>query len=141
MSPQPPKPRNPILLVALALLIAAPSLWFGAGIYFRGEQVDGEVVDLSFTQTVNKGCSPTVAYEVDGQAHRWTSDITTAPCEFEVGDAVTLYYWPDAPADPYLPSMARLVLWPGLPLLIASILVWVAVRRPPGPGSRPRETA
>jgi hypothetical protein len=125
--------RKPSVAAAIAMIvggsvITVTCLWLGAEVYLVGETASGRVVHIDYSQTVNRPCAPVIEYAVESETHRWQTDVYTAPCEYEVGQEVELYYWADAPADPFTPSFARLVLWPGLPMLVGLLLVWLGTK-------------
>ncbi|MCA9620610.1 MAG: DUF3592 domain-containing protein, partial [Myxococcales bacterium] len=108
--------RGPAASLALAILSATALgmvLMIWGGVFLWGESTPGRVVELHWQRRNDKpGCSPEIAYEVNGETHRFVSAVTTTPCGWAKGEPMTVYYRPSRPDDGYVFTFATtLPMW------------------------------
>jgi len=115
--------------VLFAVVSAILFLTLFAGVYVWGEKSAGTVVDIEYSTSSSRTCFPVVEYEAGGATQRRQTQVGTAPCPFEIGDQVDVYYEKNLPRVPALFSFGALA-----PLLIPVLLLVgaarVALRRP-----------
>ena len=96
----------------LALIgVVAVVLFSGlfAGVYVGGQSTTGRVVGISHQGSAKRSCFPIIEYTAEGAPQRARTQIGTSPCGFSVGNVVTVYCWPNRPAEPTLLSIGTLL--------------------------------
>jgi hypothetical protein len=126
-----------VLLNLLCIVLALTGYYYGRtswDLSRDGVSVTGTVVLLKESaDTENSGVTytPVITYAVDGQSHTFTSNVSSDPPTYNVGDPVNIIYERDNPSRARVDSWKELWLLPvilgGSALMIAVVVNSVAV--------------
>jgi hypothetical protein len=121
-----------VLINLLALILAGVAFYYGRtswNLTRDGATAEGQVIKLkesAATEDSGITYTPVISYEVYGQTHVFTSNVSSDPPAYNVGDRVNVVYEVANPAKARIDSWRELWLLPVI-LGISAVIVAIVI--------------